>query len=119
MRKLKSTFILLVIGIFLSFMSCNNLYYSTKTLKGDGNVITFEQTVSPYSIIHSIGSADVYFHASKEYYVHITTDSNLLEYVEVSSKNNTLYVKTKNGSYSFTKLVVDVYSQNPKYECCD
>ena len=109
MKKLNHIFVVLIIGTFAGFISCDNLYYNTQEIKGDGNIITSEKTASSFSIIHTSVSVDVNFHASQEYRAHITVDSNLLEYVKVNVEGNTLYIGTKNGSYSFTKFVVDVY----------
>ena len=104
MKKLKWIFVLVII---VGFTSCNEIYHNT--LKGDGNVISSEKTVSPFSMIQTSGSVNVNFHASQEYRAQVAVDSNLLEYVKVSVENNTLHIGTKNGSYSFTTFVVDVY----------
>jgi len=109
MRGLKSVLGVFVVGGVVSFSSCNHHYYSANTIKGDGNIITSEKTVSPFSAIQTQGSVDVNFYANSEYRANVIVDANLLEYVEISVKNNTLYIGVKNGSYSFTKFVVDVY----------
>jgi len=77
---------------------------------GNGNLVTFEKNVSAFEKINSSGSADVRFHESPEYKAVVTVDSNLVEYVEIKSRNNRLSIGTKNGHlYSFTEFIVDVY----------
>ncbi len=77
--------------------------------KGDGNIITSEKMVSSFEEVSISSNAQVSFHESQEYRVVLTVDENLLKYVKITEKNNILHVGTKNGSYSFTKFMVDVY----------
>jgi hypothetical protein len=72
-------------------------------------VITSEKTVSEFDKIRVSSSSVVRFHASQEYRAVVTVDENLDEFVEIVTKNNVLNIGTKNGSYSFTKNLVDVY----------
>jgi hypothetical protein len=79
-------------------------------MAGNGNLVTSERSVSKFEKISSGGSAEVRYHVSREYRAVVTVDSNLDEYVEVKTRNNTLTIGTKTGhSFSFTKWVVDVY----------
>ena len=104
MINLKIVIMLFFIGISVSFISCNIL-----TVKGNGNIITSERNVSSFEKIRSGGSADVCFHVSQEYRIIVTTDSNLIDVVTTEVSDNTLRIGTKNGNYSFTKILVDVY----------
>jgi hypothetical protein len=108
MKNLKIIFGALIIGISAVFVSCIMF-----PIVGNGNLISSERIVSPFDRISSGGSAEVRFHFSQEYKVVVTTDSNLIEYVEIKTKSNELSIGTKNGhSYSFTKWIVDVYGPN-------
>ena len=94
-----------IIGIFACCVSCT----FPIMIKGNGNLITSEKTVSEFEKINISGSAEVRFHASQEYRAVVTVDENLDEYVEVVTRGDRLYIGTKSGSYSFTKYLVDVY----------
>ena len=127
MKKLSVIFASFLIGISICLVSCN-IHYSTNTIRGDRNIITSEEAVSPFREIYISGSATVNYHASSEYRVLLTVDSNLLEYVEIDTKGNTLHIGTENGNYSFTKFVVDIYcphitkvssSGSVDFECMD
>ena len=96
----------IVIGTFAISQSCSII----APIKGNGNLITSEKTVSAFEKISNTGSAEVRFHASEGYRVVITVDENLDEYVEISTENNVLNIGTKrNSNCSFTKFLVDVY----------
>jgi hypothetical protein len=105
MKNLNIFTLLLITGISIVCVSCGNLFSTI----GNGNLITSEKTVSPFEKINISGSAEIIFHASQEYRTVITVDSNLLEYTEIVTRGNTLNIGTKNGNYSFTKYLVDVY----------
>jgi len=77
--------------------------------RGNGHLIHSEKPVSMFEKIDNSSSADVCFHVGDEYRVVVTIDENLEKYVEIFTKDNILHIRTKNGSYSFTKLLVDIY----------
>jgi hypothetical protein len=104
MKKLSIVFVVFSI----CFVSCN-IYNGGNTIKGDGNIIKSEKTVSSFDKVRVNGFCDVIYHASSQYSTVVSVDSNLLDYVEISTSNNTLKIRTKDGSYSFTKFEVDVY----------
>jgi hypothetical protein len=87
------------------YVSCNNLV----PIVGNGNLVTSERTVYAFEKISSGGSSEIHFHVSPEYRVVVTTDSNLVDIVTTSIKNNVLNIGFKKGSYSSTRIQVDVY----------
>jgi hypothetical protein len=97
-----------VIAISAAFTSCRSLV----RVKGNGNIVTSERAVLPFEKIQIRGSAVVNYHASLEYRVVVTIDSNLEEYTRVYTEGNELKIGTKREkgkSYSFTNYIVDVY----------
>jgi len=95
-----------VIGLF-SCTGCSSFF----RIKGDGNLITSEKTVSTFEKINSGGVPEVRYYASEQYRVVVTIDANLDEYVEVFTQNNVLNIRTQRGNnYKFTKFLVEVYS---------
>ena len=110
MKRLNIVTLLFIICASIAFVSCISRG-GFSTIKGNGNLVATEIAVSEFERINSGGSAEVRFHLSQEHRVVLTTDSNLIEYVEIITRNNSLNIGTKRGySLSFTKWVVDVYS---------
>ena len=82
---------------------------NSSSIKGNGNLATSEKTVSDFEKININGCAEVHFYVSQDFRVVVTIDENLAEYVEIVTENNVLNIGTKNGSYLFTKFLVDIY----------
>ena len=100
-----------IVGIILIAVcaSCGKCYHYT--IKGNGNLLTSEKSVSSFEKIAVHGFAEVLFYASEEHRVVVTVDENLENFVEIFTKNNTLNIDVKkNVSCSFTKYLVEVYS---------
>jgi hypothetical protein len=104
MKKSNIAAMIFIIGFSVICLSC--VIFS---VRGDGQLITTEIVVSQFGKINVSGSAEVRFHASQAYRVAVTVDSNLYDYVEIFTRNSELIIRTKNGYYSFTKFLVDVY----------
>jgi len=95
----------IAICTFAMFQSC-----SVTAIRGNGNLVTSEKSVSAFEKISNTGTAEVRYHVSEGYRVVVTADENLDEYVEISTNNNVLNIGTKkNTNCSFTKFLVDVY----------
>ena len=104
MKKSNVAGIIFIIGISAICLSC-----VVFPVMGNGQLITTEMTVSSFERIALGGSAEVRFHASQGQRVVVTVDSNLSDYVDIFTRNKELIIRTKNGNYSFTRFLVDVY----------
>ncbi|MDR0443536.1 MAG: DUF2807 domain-containing protein [Treponema sp.] len=107
MKKMDFVGTMIVIGIIMICVSCVLF-----PVRGNRDIVTSERNVSSFEKVNSGGSAEVRFYASEKYRVVVTTDSNLLEVVTTDVAGNTLRIGTKNGNYSFSKLLIDVYCPN-------
>jgi hypothetical protein len=106
MKKRYFTAIVAAILISGAFISC----CSYPHIEGNGDMVTFERTVSHFEKIKISGSVVVNYRASQEYRVVVTVDSNLEEYTRVYTEGNLLKIGTQEKkSYSFTKYIVDIY----------
>ncbi|MDR0230674.1 MAG: DUF2807 domain-containing protein [Dysgonamonadaceae bacterium] len=126
-RTLSNFFVAtLVIGFFSVCTSCINISHE----RGNGKLTTSEvNSIYAFDKISAASSPEVHYYASDEYRVILTVDSNLKEYVEIFTRNNTLTIKTEKGvSCSFTKFLVEVYcpvltdvsmSGSCKFKCFD
>jgi hypothetical protein len=81
--------ILLISAIFL--YGCN----ADLGEKGDGNIVTEQREISPYSRISLGGAYEVRLQKSTRPGLSITTDANLMELIEVSVSGKTLEVTSK------------------------
>jgi len=104
MKKTSVVAMILIIGFSVICLSC-----VVFPVIGNGQLITTEMAVSSFERIDLAGSAEVRFHASQAYRVVVTVDSNLSDYVDIYTRNRGLNIRTKNGHYSFTRFLVDVY----------
>ena len=106
------TFVIGFFAVYISCTGCSSTNIGKVThLRGNGDLVTSEKTVSAFKKIDCSGSTVVRFHAGEDYRTVITVDANLEDYVEVFVKNNVLRIGTKSGNYlySFSKFLVDVY----------
>ena len=78
-------------------------------LLSSGDITVSKRDVSSFIGIHCLDCADVRFHKSQKCYVEISIDSNLEKYVNIASQNSSLSIGLKDGVYTITKFVVDVY----------
>jgi hypothetical protein len=106
MKKAVCKLVVLALVTVLSGVGCSML----PRIKGDGNLITSEKTVSAFEKIRAGSNAEVNFHASREYRVSVTVDANLEQYVEIFTEDDVLCIETEDGrNCVFTKFSVDVY----------
>jgi len=105
MKKLNIAAVIFVIGFCAISLSC--VIFS---IRGDGQLISTEKTVSQFEKINIASGAEVRFHASPNYRVVVTIDSNLYDYVDIFTRSRVLNIRTEYGNYSPTRFQVDVYS---------
>lgn len=96
--------ILFLIVISFSFYSCIN------TIDGDGNVTTEERTINSFSKIDIAGHFEVFINQGSTEKLEIEADNNLINLIETETKNNTLYIKSKEpiGNAESLKLYITV-----------
>ena len=104
MKKSNIVATVFIIGFCTVCLSC-----AVFPVRGDGQLISTEMTVSQFEKISIASGAEVRFYASQAYRVVVTADSNLYDYVDIFTRNKELNIRTKNGHYSFTRFQVDVY----------
>jgi hypothetical protein len=83
---------LLAIGITL-FFGCR--YFGGKRIRGNGNLVTQERTVSGFEGIVNYGSFDVTLIPSSTTSVKVDAEENLQQYIEIYVDNNKLQIRSK------------------------
>ena len=86
--------LLFVLGTML-FFSCK--YIGGKRVRGNGNLVTVERSVSGFEGIESFGSFDVTLVPSATASVKIEAEENLQPYIETFVENNKLQVRERKG----------------------
>ena len=82
----------------LLFVSTSlNAQVSNKKIKGNGNIITKERSVSNFDKIGISGSFDVQLTKGNEGEISIKADENLMEYIITEVKDGRLKIKPKKG----------------------
>ncbi len=80
-------------------------------IHGNGNVLTFNRTITPYTDLKVDGPFDVQIDSLlRNDEVRLECDENLANYVETKVEEDTLYIKTKDNIHfkNMTKLKVYV-----------
>lgn len=97
MKSIKNLSLVLILFIsFTSFAQSGN-----KKIKGNGNVTTKSVTTSNYDEIKVAGQFKVLLIDGKEGNIKLSAEENLLEYIEIETKNNALNIRVKKG-YNLT-----------------
>jgi hypothetical protein len=91
MKKLGLLFLLL---FAISTIGCS---YANNSIKGNGNETSKNFEVSNFSAVDASHAYEIELSVGNETSVKIETDENLMKYVAVSVKNNTLYIGIENN----------------------
>jgi len=92
-QKIKLAFIqLLALGLMLTVSS--GCTYASQGVKGDGNVVKQERSVSPFNSIEVGGAFKVFLTQGDKESLVVEADENLLDIIETEVHGNTLEIKT-------------------------
>jgi hypothetical protein len=99
--KMRNRFCQLILAIivsaaFLLFTSCGTTT-GTTTIKGSGNIVTESRSVSGYTALSFSGAGDLNITQDDTESLSITTDDNLMEYIETSVQGGTLHIEFSGG----------------------
>jgi hypothetical protein len=86
---------ILVLGILLVTFNSNAQWFSNKTIKGNGNVVTKTRTTNDYDTINVSGFFDVTIIKGNEGKIKIKAESNLLDYIITEVYGDVLIIKLK------------------------
>ncbi|MFC1963498.1 head GIN domain-containing protein [Chloroflexota bacterium] len=92
--------LLLLLAIVLGSIGCNTSYWNEHAIKGSGNPETQEMDYSEFTKIDVSNTFDVDIIEDDSFFVSITIDDNMFEYLEVTQSGDTLYIGlAPNNSY--------------------
>lgn len=102
----------LVAVVFL-LTSCD--MFGGKRVSGNGKIKAEDRKVSAFTSIEASGSVKVHIRQDSSTSVKIETDENLMEYVEVFTKGNTLIIESKEGFNLDPSEGVIIYATAPSF----
>ena len=80
--------------------------FAQNTIKGDGNIITKEISISDYDEISYVGKVNIkYEQSNASPFFKITIDENILPHLDIKIKGKTLIIQPKNEKKYFTKAI--------------
>ena len=97
----------------LMLTSCRGIF--GKRITGDGNIKTDNRSPGQFNGVEVSGSIDLYVMMDSNRSVKIEADQNLLEYIEVFTKDDKLIVRSKNGYNLRPSQDIKVYVSSPVY----
>jgi hypothetical protein len=106
-------FAVCAIVLFASINSCD----AVLPVKGSKNIITKEISISDYDKISLPISGEIYYRQSDASpFLEITTDDNILDCLEITVKDRTLYIRPNKQKNNIrpTKFIVNTNSRNIK-----
>ena len=89
--------------------------FAQNTIKGDGNIITKEISISDYDEISYVGKVNIkYEQSNASPFFKITIDENILPHLDIKIKGKTLIIQPKNGKKNIlTEILTDSISNRP------
>jgi hypothetical protein len=109
--KKKLTYGILLVVISSSLSSCG--------IKGSGNVVKMERTVTEFNSVEAYGGLAVYIKQDSIYKVEVRADDNLLPHIKTHVSGNTLVVKTDLHRRIKKYTALEVYISSPSFEKID
>ena len=106
---MKNNVLVLVFWAVMFFGLFSGCGEKDDVVKGNGNVISQERTAEGFNSITLDGVGNVKVFPGENYKVTVITDSNLQERILTTVNENILYITQSSGSFSPTKLTIDVY----------
>ena len=86
----------IILALLITSTSLNAQFFNKK-IKGNGNIITTDRSVSDFDKIGIAGSFDVILKEGNEGDISIQADENLMEYIITEVKDGSLKIKPKKG----------------------
>lgn len=102
----------IVIALLIAVLLTVGLLVGCGGTSGSGNLVTREIDLAEFSRVDAGPAFDIEIVQSNSYSIVITTDDNLLKYVEAYKDGETLKLGLKSGPHNFTTLKADIAMPN-------
>jgi len=108
--KMKKTLLLITLLLTIPLIGCNGAFHSS--IEGNGNSIEKNFSVDEFSVVDASHAFEVEISVGGETSVKIEIDENLMKYVEVYVKDNTLYLGVENNVNINGKMKATISTPN-------
>ena len=89
--------ILILAALLLSISTVNAQWWKSERIKGNGEMVTQNRSVSNYDKVSLVGSMDVELISGKEGGLKVEAESNLQEYITTEVSNGVLKISVEKG----------------------
>ncbi len=96
-RRCTLVMMIMIFSVQILFIYCDNSTIDNSTIKGSGNIATDERSVSGYTSISFSGAGKLNITEKTTELLKITTDNNLMEYIETTVQNGVLIIEFRDG----------------------
>ena len=103
----------LLLACAMTAASCE--FVGGERIRGNGNVLSTDRSVSSFNGVNSAGFFDVYLSTGADYSLRLEGEENILEYIETYVEGNTLHIRTRDGYNLKTRRDVNIYITAPDY----
>ncbi|NMM46948.1 head GIN domain-containing protein [Marinigracilibium pacificum] len=93
------------LALIISFVSCD--YHDG--VKGSGNKVDREESLSEFNSVEFKGNYVVYLHQADQYKVIIEADDNLMSYIDVKQSGNKVSIDSEENFYDSDDVRIDLY----------
>ncbi|MBS1660024.1 MAG: DUF2807 domain-containing protein [Bacteroidetes bacterium] len=101
----RTLFFLLILPAFIT--SCHNIL--GKRVRGNGNIVTENRTVSDFKNVEVSGAAKVFVSQGDQPTVKVKGDDNLLQYIEVHQDGDLVIIRERNGYHLQPTNEIEIY----------
>ncbi len=98
---------------FIILNSCS--YVGSERVRGDGNIKSKTISTGNISALETGGAFTVYIRQDSVTTTRVETDDNLLEYIDIAVKGNTLHIRSRDGFNLRPSGKIKVYVSSPVF----
>jgi hypothetical protein len=102
-------------AVLLLFITTGCQYLDGQRVNGDGHITSQDRSVGSFNSVHASGSMNVHISQGASNSVRIEADQNLMQYIDVYVKGNTLVVRNKEGYNVQPSRDIVVYATAPVF----
>ena len=98
-----------------SLVSTSCRYIGGKRVRGNGHITTETRTVGEFNSVRAGGAYNVYVTQDSQFSVKVEADENLMEYIDIYTEGDDLFIENKYGYNPRPSRKLKVYVSAPAY----
>jgi hypothetical protein len=96
--KKQTTLLLIIIALVFSTVACNVTNFSTRTIRGNGDVVEESRQVGRFNEIQLSGIGNLYVEYADEESLLIEAEENLMRYIDIDTRGQNLVIGFEPGT---------------------